>query len=74
MRIRRSVTLAPIVMPSRSLKLASDRVARVTSGFWPEIRVMSSTAPSIFFRSWVASPTPMFRTIFSRRGIWFGFL
>jgi hypothetical protein len=37
MRSRRSVTLAPIGMPSRSLKVAIAFLARVTTGFWPVI-------------------------------------
>ena len=37
MRSPRSVTLAPIALPSRSLKPAIDFFALVTSGFWPVI-------------------------------------
>ncbi len=34
-RSPRKVTLAPMALPSRSLKPAMDFLARVTSGFWP---------------------------------------
>ena len=37
MRSRRSVTIAPIGWPSRSLKVAIDFLALVTTGFWPVI-------------------------------------
>ena len=37
MRSPRSVTLAPMALPSRSLKPAIDFLALVTSGFWPVI-------------------------------------
>ena len=46
-RSPRSVTLAPIGMPSRSLNCAIDLRALVTIGFWPVIAVRSVTAPSI---------------------------
>ena len=59
MRSRRSVTLAPIAMPSRSLKVAIDLRDLVTTGFWPVIAVRSATAPSTALRSLTASPTPM---------------
>ena len=36
-RSPRRVTLAPMALPSRSLKPAIDFLARVTSGFWPVI-------------------------------------
>ena len=35
MRSRRSVTITPIVWPSRSLKIAIAFLARVTTGFCP---------------------------------------
>ena len=41
MRSPRRVTLAPIALPSRSLKPAIDFLARVTIGFWPVILVRS---------------------------------
>ena len=41
MRSPRSVTLAPMALPSRSLKPAIDFLALVTSGFWPVIVVRS---------------------------------
>ena len=68
MRSPRSVTLAPIDWPSRSLNPAIDLVALVTSGFWPVMMVRSETAPSSSDGCWVARPTPMFTTIFSSRG------
>ena len=40
------MTLAPIALPSRSLKLAIDFFALVTSGFCPVMIVRSVTAPS----------------------------
>ena len=40
----------------------------VTTGFWPVIAVRSPMAASIFLMSLTVSPTPMFTTIFSRRG------
>jgi len=54
--------------PARSLKLAIDFFARVTSGRCPVIRVSSSTALSICRGSATASPTRMFTTAFSTRG------
>ena len=54
--------------PSRILKLATALRALVTSGFWPLISVMSATAASSAFLSAAASPTPMFRVIFSSLG------
>src|SRR5690349_640211 len=68
MRSPRSVTCAPIGMPSRSLNCAMDLRARVICGFWPVIAVRSLTAPSISFESRAASPTPMLTTILVRPG------
>ncbi len=73
-RSPRSVTLTPIGMPSRSLKLATDLRALMISGFWPAISISSSCADLIFFESATASPTPMFSTILSSRGICMSFL
>ena len=73
MRSPRSVTLAPIDMPSRSLKPAIDLRALVTRTFWPVMVWRSSTAASSTPASRTASPTPMFTTIFSRRGTCMGF-
>ena len=42
--------MAPIDMPSRSLKAAIDFLALVTTGFWPAIALSSFTAPSISLR------------------------
>jgi hypothetical protein len=74
MRSPRSVTIAPIGMPSRTLKAAIDFFARVTTGFCPVICPSSFTAGSISFAFCVASPTPMFTTILFRRGTAIGFL
>ena len=67
-RWRRRVTLQPMFIPSRSLKVAIDLRALVITGFWPAIAVSSATAIPIFLESDVASPTPMLITILSRRG------
>src|SRR3546814_6662095 len=55
-------------MPSRSLKLATDFLARVMTGFWPALAIISEAAVPTRFLSWVASPTPMLMTILSTRG------
>ena len=73
MRSRRNVTLTPIGMSSRSLKVAIDCLARITTGCWPVIAVRSPTAASIFLASCTASPTPMLTTILSSRGTCIGF-
>ena len=44
-RSPRRVTLAPMGMPSRSLKAAMDWRARVTTGFWPVITSRSRDRP-----------------------------
>ena len=43
------VTMQPIGTPSRSLKLAIAFFARVTTGFWPVMAVISATVASIDF-------------------------
>ena len=63
MRSRRSVTLQPMGQPSRILKPATDLRARVTTGRWPAISIMSLTACSMTFLSLTASPTPMLSVI-----------
>ena len=68
MRAPRSVTRAPTGMPSRSLKLAIDFVARRTCARWPAMIVSSSIAASSAFASVFASPTPMFSVTFVTRG------
>ena len=73
-RSPRSVTCAPIGMPSRSLNCAMDLRAFVTCGFWPVIAVRSLIAPSISFESRAASPTPMLTTILVRPGTCMTFL
>ena len=60
--------MAPIGMPARSLKAAIDFLARVTTGFWPEISVRSFTAASIALAFWIASPRPMLITILTNFG------
>ena len=67
-RSPRSVTRAPIGIPSRSLKPAIDLRARRTCARWPAIVVSSSIALSSAFASTLASPTPMFSVIFVIRG------
>ena len=74
MRSPRRVALTPIAMPSRSLKPAMDLRALVVTGFWPAICCISSKAALTFFESPTASPTPMFSTILSSRGICMSFL
>ena len=74
MRSLRSVTLAPIGIFSRSLKVAIDLRALVTTGFWPAISARSAAATDGFLESPVASPTPMLSTILSRRGTCIAFL
>src|SRR5579883_2691448 len=64
----------PIGRFSRSLKVAMDFFARVTTGFWPVMAASSLAAASTFLTSCTASPTPMLTTIFSRRGTSSGFL
>src|SRR5205823_3797524 len=64
----RSVTLAPMAMPWRSLNWAMDFRARVMAAFCPVIWARSATAASSSLPSRMASPTPMLSTIFSRRG------
>src|SRR5699024_1076065 len=68
MREYRSVTCAPIVMPSRSLNCAMDLRSLVTWGFWPVIAARSRMAPSMTLESRAASPTPMFTTTLVRPG------
>ncbi len=68
MRSPRSVTRAPTGMPSRSLKLAIDFVARRTCARWPAIIVSCSIASSSSFASVFASPTPMLSVILVMRG------
>ena len=58
----------PIGSPLRSLKLAIAFFALVITGRWPAIAAISATAESRIFAFWMASPSPMLRTIFSSRG------
>ena len=68
MRAPRSVTRAPIGIPSRSLKAAIDLRARRICARWPAISVSCSAALSSAFAFVFASPTPMFSVIFATRG------
>ena len=68
MRSPRSVTIAPIALPSRSLNAAIERRALVTTGFWPVIASRSRTAALEQRLLLGARPTPQLTTIFSRRG------
>ena len=61
--------MQPISFPSRSRNPATEVLALVTCGFWPEILARLSTATSMSDLSWVALPTPMLMTIFSSLGI-----
>src|SRR4030042_891996 len=54
--------------PLRSLKAEIDLRARPMTGSWPVICPSSALAESRSLMFWMASPAPMFRTIFSRRG------
>ena len=65
MRSPRSVTRAPIGMPSRSLNCATDLRARRTWARWPAMIVSSSIAASSTLASVFASPTPMLSVIFA---------
>jgi hypothetical protein len=67
-RARRSVTATPTGMSSRILNEAIDFLARRMLGAWPAITASCSAADSSFFVSVFASPTPMFRVIFSSVG------
>jgi hypothetical protein len=64
--------LSPIELPVRTRNWAIERLAFVTTGFWPVMVVRSPTAASIALAFVRASPRPTFTTIFARRGTWFG--
>ena len=49
MRVLRSVTLAPMGMPSRSLKVEIDLRALVITGFWPAIERQDRPAATVAF-------------------------
>ena len=68
MCVLRSVTLAPIGICSRTLKVEIARRALVITAFWPAIKARSLAAEVTFLVSAVASPTPMLRTILSSLG------
>jgi hypothetical protein len=56
--------MAPMALPSRTLKAAIDFFAFVVTGFWPAICVRSATSGSSSLEFCVASPRPMLITIF----------
>ncbi len=68
MRSPRSVTFAPIGIPSRILNCAIDLRALRTCARCPAMIVSSSIAASSCFASVLASPTPMLSVIFEMRG------
>ena len=74
MRSPRSVTIAPIDWPWRSLKFAMDLRAFVTTGFWPVMAASCSTEASMILPLLMASPSPMLTTIFSSFGACIGFV
>ena len=51
MRCLRRVTLQPIGMPSRTLKVAMALRARVMTGFWPAMSARSPAATEAFLES-----------------------
>ena len=61
-------------IPSRSLKPATDFLARLSTGRWPVIWVSSLIDASMNLMSTFASPTPMLTTTFSIRGACITFL
>ena len=61
-------TMAPIGMPARNLNAAIDFLARVTTGFWPEMSARSFTAASIALAFWIDSPSPMLITTLTNLG------
>ena len=56
MRSPRSVTMAPIGMPWRTLNWAIDFLARRTAAFWPVMRDSSSAPVSMFVSPAVLGP------------------
>ena len=75
MRWPRSVTLTPMGLPSRSLKLAMLLRALATTGFCPVTMIRSLTAASSALESvCVSDPTPMLTTTFLMRGTCITFL
>ena len=67
-RSPRSVTRAPIGIPSRILNWATDFFARRTCARWPAMIESSSIAASSTLASVLASPTPMLSVTFVIRG------
>src|SRR5512137_915626 len=66
--------MAPMLWPWRSLKLAMDLRALVTTGFCPVMAESCSSEASRILPFWMASPSPMFTTTLSSRGACMGFL
>ena len=64
--------MQPIGQPSRILNDATETRDLVTTGFWPEILVMSATAFSSIFLLVAASPTPMFSVTLTSFGTCIG--
>src|SRR3989337_3339228 len=64
----------PMGMPCLNLNEALDFFAVVTTGFCPVMLTISCTAWSTTFAFGVASPSPIFKTIFSSRGTCMTFL
>src|SRR3989337_1741458 len=64
----------PMGMPCLNLNEALDFFAVVTTGFCPVMLTISCTAWSTTFTFCVASPSPIFKTIFSSRGTCMTFL
>ena len=74
MRSPRSVTIAPIGIPLRTLKAAIDFFDRRVTGFCPVMRPSSSAPVSMILAFAVASPRPMFTTTLRIRGTAITFL
>ena len=65
----RRVTLAPMGISLRILKLAMGFLVLVMMGFWPVMAVRSATTLSSTFTLSLASPQPQLTTILAMRGI-----
>ncbi len=65
----RRVTLAPMGMPSRSLKFATDFLALVMTAFWPVMVARSLQTASSTLALSRASPQPTLTTTLSILGI-----
>jgi hypothetical protein len=65
--------MQPRVMPSRTLKEATDLDALVRTGFWPESLVRSLTTSAMWPLS-ASALKAVLRTIFFRFGTWWMFV